>query len=84
MKIYVQPRNGDSFEQVLGQAFKILQNAEIPSVLSRATIHDRPALRIDPTDLPEVLEILKQAGIQVIAGNENERQPNIEFPGKGR
>jgi hypothetical protein len=66
MKIYVQPRNGHSVQQVLGQALRLLQNAEIPAVQSRATIHDQAALRIDPTDLSEVLEILKRAGIRVV------------------
>ena len=65
MRIFIQPRNGDSFDHVIGQAVKVLKEGQILSAQASEALHDRPALLIDPSDLPEALAILEQAGLRV-------------------
>ena len=66
MRIFIQPRNGDSFATVIAQAIKILQASEIASThVNRDAGDFRPAVMIDSSDLPEVLEILERAGMRL-------------------
>jgi hypothetical protein len=65
--ILIQPRNGDSFDGAVKRAVKVLRDAEILSGCAGRTIDDRPAIIIDPADLPEALAILDQAGFRVTA-----------------
>ena len=56
MKIYVQPRNGDSFQR----AVSILRDAEISS----AKAGDSDTLLIDLEDTPVALATLERAGVR--------------------
>jgi len=58
MRILIQPRNGDSFERVVNNAIKILQDCHIASSKGG---DDRPAVVIEADDLPLVLETLERA-----------------------
>jgi hypothetical protein len=65
MRIFIRPRNSDSYDRVVGRAIEVLQDAQIPSAQARETIHSRPGVLIDPADLPEVVAILGRAGLRV-------------------
>jgi hypothetical protein len=66
MRILIQPRNGDSFDKVVGYAAKILENSQVASTQIAGTPGNfRPAILIDSSDLAEVLEILEKAGMRV-------------------
>jgi hypothetical protein len=56
VKIYVQPRNGDSFQR----AVSILRDAEISS----AKAGDSDTLLIDLEDTPVALATLERAGVR--------------------
>ena len=62
MRIFIQPRNGDSFERVIERTVEILMDAQ--------TLSARPgSVRdcfIDPVEMPELLAILRQAGMRVL------------------
>ena len=62
MRIFIWPRNGDSFERVIGRALEILMDAQ---TLSAHTGSARDC-SIDPVELPEILAILRQAGMRVL------------------
>lgn len=59
MRIFVQPRNGDSFKRVVRQAVDILQEAEITSAQA-----DESTVLVDPGDLPNALSTLERAGLR--------------------
>jgi hypothetical protein len=63
MRILIQPRNGDSFERVVNNAIKILQDCHIASSKGG---DDRPAVVIEADDLPLVLETLERAMFRVV------------------
>jgi hypothetical protein len=66
VRIIIQPRNGDSFGKVVDRAIKILQDCQIASTqVSGEGGHYRPAVLIEPSDLPEVLKVLERAGMRV-------------------
>ena len=62
MRIFIQPRNGDSFERVIGRAVEILKDAQTLSA-NMGRVRD---YFIDPVELPELLAILRQAGMRVL------------------
>jgi hypothetical protein len=66
MRIFVQPRNGDSFRRVFARALTVLQDAHLTSAEGGGSFNDRPAMVVDPSDLTQVLEILERAGMRVI------------------
>ena len=59
MRIFVQPRNSDSFKRVVRQAVDILQEAEIASAQA-----DESTVLVDPGDLPDALSTLERAGLR--------------------
>lgn len=61
MRIFVQPRNGDSFDRTIGQAVEILQKANIPSAQAGGTINGSAVVLIDPEEIPEALATLERA-----------------------
>jgi hypothetical protein len=66
MQIFVQPRNGDSFDEAIRRATEILQNAEILSARASRSINNRPVVLVDPADFPEALVILDRAGVRAV------------------
>jgi hypothetical protein len=66
MQIFVQPRNGDSFDEAIRRAAEILQNAEILSARAGRSINNRPVVLVDPVDFPKALVILDRAGVRAI------------------
>ena len=62
MRIFIQPRTGDSFERVIERTVEILMDAQ---TLSASTGSARDC-SIDPVELPELLAILRQAGMRVL------------------
>ena len=62
MRIFIQPRNGDSFERVIGRAVEILTEAQTLSA-NMDSVRDR---FIDPAELPELLAIFRQAGMRML------------------
>jgi hypothetical protein len=61
MRIFVQPRNGDSFKRIVWQAINILHDARIAS----AQPDDSASMvLVDPEDLPDALTTLEQAGVR--------------------
>jgi hypothetical protein len=66
MQIFVQPRNGDSFDEAIRRAIEILQNAEILTASAGRSINNRPVVLVDPADFPEALVILDRAGVRAI------------------
>jgi hypothetical protein len=62
MRVFIQPRNGDSFERVIERAIEILTDAQALS----AHIGSVRDCFIDPVELPELLTILSQAGMRVL------------------
>jgi hypothetical protein len=62
VQIFVQPRNGDSFDEAIRRATEILQN--ILSARAGRSINNRPVVLVDPADFPEALVILDRAGVR--------------------
>jgi hypothetical protein len=61
MKIYVQPRNGDSFKRVVRQAIDLLHEAEI---VSAQPDDSDSTLLVAPDHLPDALSTLERAGLR--------------------
>jgi hypothetical protein len=59
MRIFVQPRNGDSFKQVVRHAVDILHDAHIGSAQP-----DDSAVLVDAEDLTDALSTLEQASVR--------------------
>jgi hypothetical protein len=81
MKISIQPRNGDSFDQVVKKAVSILQQAEIASAKVGTSIDDRRLVLVDSEDLPGALAALEQAGLRATINEHSNLQrlsPRIE------
>ena len=62
MRIFIQPRTGDSFERVIERTVEIFTDAQ---TLSAHTVGVRD-YSLDPVELPELLAILRQAGMRVL------------------
>jgi hypothetical protein len=60
VKIYVQPRKGDSFQRAVLRAVSILRDAEISSAKAGGS----DTLLIDPEDTPVALATLERAGVR--------------------
>jgi hypothetical protein len=63
MNIFVQPRNGESFDRIVRRAVKILREAEILSAQA-GILSDCPVVLIDRGEILEALAILEQAGVR--------------------
>jgi hypothetical protein len=62
MRIFIQPRNGDSFERIIERTGEILTDAQ---TLSAHTDGVRNC-SIHPMEFSELLAILRQAGMRVL------------------
>jgi hypothetical protein len=65
MKIFVQPRSGDSFDRTVRHAVEILLAANIQSAQAGGTINQRAVVLIDPDDIPEAMATLERDGLRV-------------------
>jgi hypothetical protein len=67
MRIFVLPRNGDSFDRTVRRAVEILHSANILSAKPGGTINDRAVVLVDPEDILEAMATLRREGMLAIA-----------------
>jgi hypothetical protein len=67
MRIFVLPRNGDSFDRTVRRAVEILHAANIISARPGGTINDRAVVLIDPEDILEAMATLQREGVLATA-----------------
>jgi hypothetical protein len=82
MRIFAEPRNGDSFDRVVTQAIKILHDAHIQSALAGRTVNGHAIVLIDPEAVPEALATLERAGLRSSVGEsgpDNGRRPTVTW-----
>jgi hypothetical protein len=75
MRIFVKPRNGDSFDRVVIRALEILHDANIQSAHAGHTANGHAIVLIDPEDVPGALATLEQAGLRSSVGASGQDKP---------
>lgn len=75
MRIFVEPRNGDSFDRVVIRALKILHDANIQSARAGYTVNGHAIVLIDPEDVPEALATLERAALRSSVGASGQGKP---------
>lgn len=65
MRIFVQPRSGDSFDLTIRNAVEILQRAHLLSVRAGGTVNDRAVVLIGSEEVLKALATLAGEGLRV-------------------
>jgi hypothetical protein len=64
MRIFVQPRNGDSFDKTVRRAVEILQTANILSARAGGMTNDRAVVLIESAEILKAVAMLTHEGLR--------------------
>ena len=64
MRIFLQPRSGDSFDLTVRNAVEILQRAHLLSVRAGGTVGDRAVVLVDSEEVLKALATLDGEGLR--------------------
>ena len=65
MRIFVQPRSGDSFDLTIRNAVEILRTANLQSVRAGGTVNDRAVVLVNSEEVLKALGTLAGEGLRV-------------------